>query len=206
MPKRKPVSTVVATFVARLQSLELTRAKMERLYAQSMVAKRDVEHIYGAIFLGAYASFEGMLEDMFFKLLTARVRLPRSVRSKVTFRSDVVARGVVFGDRKYVDWVPYDRTTKRAENLFYGGRPFTKLNSNEKGLIKAVCTIRNAIAHQGGHARKLFDKEVVSNLTLAPRERTPTGFLRSLHSSAPNVTRYEQLIGDLTSIARNLAR
>ena len=179
---------------------------MERLYSESLVAKRDVEHIYGAIFLGAYASFEGMLEDLFLKLLTARVRLPRSVRSKVIFRSDLAARGVVFGERKYVDWVPYDRTTKRAESLFYGGRPFSKLDANEKNLIKAVCIIRNAIAHQSGHARKQFDKEVVSNLTLAPRERTPTGFLRSLHSSAPNVTRYEQLIGDLISIARNLAR
>ena len=179
---------------------------MERLYAQSMVAKRDVEHIYGAIFLGAYASFEGMLEDLFLKLLTARVRLPRSVRSKVTFRSDIVARTIIFEGRNYVDWLPYERTLKRAENLFYGGRPFTRLDSNEKGLIKAVCTIRNAIAHQSGHARKQFDKDVVSNLTLAPRERTPTGFLRSLHSSAPSVTRYEQLIRDLTAIARNLVR
>src|ERR1700675_1105239 len=173
---------------------------MERLYTQSMVAKRDVEHIYGAIFLGAYASFEGMLEDLFLKLLTGRVKFPRSVRTKVTFRSDMVARADVFGDRKYVDWVPYERTVKRAETLFYSGLPFTKLDSNEEDLIKVVCTIRNAIAHQSGHARKKFDNEVVSNLTLAPRERTPTGFLRSLHSSAPNVTRYEQLIGDLTSI------
>src|SRR6266849_9819453 len=105
---------------------------MERLYTQSMIAKRDVEHIYGAIFLGVYASFEGMLEDLFLKLLTARVRVPHSVRSKVTFRSDMTARGVVFGDRKYLDWVPYDRTVKRAENLFYGGRPFTRLDANEK--------------------------------------------------------------------------
>jgi hypothetical protein len=178
---------------------------MERLYAQSMVAKRDVEHIYGALFLGAFASLEGMLEDLFLKLLTGRVRVPRSVRSKVTFRSDMVARGVVFGDRKYVDWTPYDRTLKRAETLFYGGRPFSKLDPNEIGVIKMVCTIRNAVAHQSGHARKQFDKEVISQLTLPPRERTPTGFLRSIHSSAPDVTRYEQLIGDLTSIARNLA-
>jgi hypothetical protein len=179
---------------------------MERLRAQAMVANRDVEHIYGAIFLGAYALFEGMLEDLFLKLLTARLKPPGSVRSKVTFRSDMTARGVVFGERKYVDWVPYDKTLKRAEFLFYGGRPFTKLNSGEKDLIKVVCTVRNAIAHQGGHARKRFDNEVVSKLTLAPRERTPTGFLRSLHSSTPDVTRYEQLIGELTSIARNLAK
>lgn len=178
---------------------------MERLYARSLVAKRNVEHIYGALFIGAFASFEGMLEDLFLKLLTGRVRVPRSVRSKVTFRSDIVARGIVFGDHKYLDWTPYDRTLKRAERLFYGGRPFSKLDPNEIGRIKMLCAIRNAVAHQSAHARKQFDKEVISNLILTPRERTPTGFLRSLHSSTPDVTRYEQLIGDLTSIARNLA-
>lgn len=192
--------------MTRLQGLEQTRAKMERLYAQSMVAKRGVEHIYGAIFLGAYTSLEAMLEDLFFKLLTSRLRAPHSVQSKAVFRSDLAARAVVLGDRKYLDWVPYERTLKRAESFFYGGRPFSRLSPNDIARIKAVCVIRNAIAHKEGHARRLFDREIVSANTLAPRERTPTGYLRSLHSTSPNVTRYEQLIGDLTSIARNLVR
>lgn len=115
---------------------------MERLCAQSMVGKRDTEHVYGAIFISACASFEAMVEDLFFKLLTSRVRCPGSVQSKVAFRSDLAARGVVFGDRKYLDWVPYDLTVKRAETLFYGGRPFTKINSNEKALIKKACVIK----------------------------------------------------------------
>jgi hypothetical protein len=171
-----------------------------------MVAKWDVEHIYGAIFIGAFTAFEAMIEDLFFKLLTSRVKAPQSVRSKVIFRSGATARAVVFGDRKYLDWVPYDRTVQRAENLFYGGRPFTRLDSNDISRIKTICIIRNAIAHKEGHARRQFERDVVSALTLAPRERTPTGFLRSLHSTAPNVTRYEQLVGDLTSIARTIAR
>lgn len=177
---------------------------MERLYANSMVARRDVEHIYGAIFLAAYASFEGLLEDLFLKLLTGRVKMPHSIRCKAVFRSDTAARGVVFGDRKYLDWVPYDRTIKRAESHFYGGRPFTRLDDNEKRLVGQVCIIRNAIAHQSRHARTKFDREVVANFILAPRERTPTAFLRSLNSTAPDVTRYEQLIAELTSIARSL--
>lgn len=147
-----------------------------------------------------------MLEDLFLKLLTARVKCPRSVRSKVAFRSDAVAKDVVFGHRPYLNWVPYDETEKRAGILFYGGRPFTKLTPNEKAQIKKAFLIRNAIAHREGHARRKFDKEIVSSLSLAPRERTPTAFLRSFHSITPNVTRYEQMIGDLVSIARNLVR
>jgi hypothetical protein len=190
----------------RVRSLEQTRTKMEDLFANAAVAKRDVEHVYGAIFVAACASFEAMIEDLFLKLLTGQVRVPRSVKVKATFRSDLAARDVVFGDRKYLDWIPYDRTIKRAESLFYGGRPFSKLGNNEKVVIKEAFLIRNAIAHKEGHARRQFDVEVANKRVLRPRDRTPTSFLRSLHSTGPDVTQYEQFIGELTSIARNLAR
>ena len=190
----------------RLRVLEKTRAKMETLYAQSLVGKRDVEHIYGAIFIGAYTAFESMLEDLFLKLLTSSVKASRSVKSKATFNSAAAARSIVFGGKNYLDWIPYDKTLERAEQFFYSGQPFTKLSSHEKGRIKTVCLIRNAIAHSSSHARKQFDVSVVSTLTLQPRERTPNGLLRSLHSTTPNVTRYEQLVGDLTSIAHSLTR
>jgi len=191
--------------VIRLQGLERTRIKMEQLYSESRVAKRDIEHIYGALLLSAYSSFEVMLEDLFLRLLTSK-KLPKSIESKATFRSLQAARSIVFGERKYLDWIPYDRTLRRAESHFYGGRPFTQLDANERTRIKELCLVRNAIAHNKGYARRQFEREIVSNLVLAPRERTPNGFLRSLHSLAPNVTRYEQLIADLTAIARSLVK
>ena len=195
---------MVSAFIGRLRGLEHTRANMENLFRSSLIPKRDVEHLYGAIFLAVYAAFEAMVEDLFLKLLTRRVSGPRSVRSKAEFGSYSVARAIAFGGRPYVDWVPYDNTLKRAELHFYGARPFSKLSQHEKGVIKDVCTIRNAVAHQSGYARKVFDRHIIARLTLAPRERTPTAFLRSLHSSAPDVTRYEELVSELISIARNL--
>jgi hypothetical protein len=204
LAKRRPAASVVDAFAARLRGLEQTRRNIERLCGQSLMGRRDAEHVYGAIFIAACAAFEAMLEDLFLKLLTARVTCPRSVRSKVSFGSDAVAKDVVFGKRPYLSWVPYEETEKRAEALFYGGRPFTRLTASEKSQIKKTFLVRNAIAHKEGHARRRFDKEIISGLTLAPRQRTPTAYLRSLHSMTPNVTRYEQLMGDLVSIARNL--
>lgn len=188
----------------RFLTLERTRAKMEILYRQSKVARRDVEHIYGAVFLTAFASFEGMIEELFLRMLARRVSIPAKVRPKTTFRSSGVARDIVFGGRHYVDWVPYERTTERAELFFSGGRPFSNLDQNERRIIHAACIVRNAIAHQGRHARQQFNAHIVSRYTLAPRERTPAGFLRSLHSSAPNITRYEELVSELAVLARKL--
>lgn len=204
MPSTKPASSVADGFAARLRGLERARARMERLHAESTVTTRDLEHMYGAIFLAAVALFEASIEDLFLKLLTGRVRLPNPVRPRASFRSDAAARTVVFSGHKYLDWTPYDRTLKRAEVLFYDGRPFTGLTNVEQHTIKRACIIRNAIAHRSAHAATQFRKGIVEQLTLAPRERTPTGFLRSLHSTAPDVTRYEQIVGDLLSISRKL--
>lgn len=197
-------STVYDALGARLSSLERTRAKMEQLHSEGRVARRDVEHAYGGIFLTAFSSLESLIEDLFLKLLVARVRPPANVNPRVFFKSDVVARQIVFAGRHYVDWIPYHRTTDRANLFFSGGRPFEALGDPEREVLESASIIRNAIAHQSRHARRTFDDRVVARYVLAPRERTPTGFLRSLYSAAPNVTRYEQLASEMSLIARKL--
>lgn len=152
----------------------------------------------------AFASVESLIEDLFLKLLVRRVAAPSGVNPRVIFKSDMVARQIVFAGRNYVDWIPYSRTTERANLFFSGGRPFQVLGNPERETLESAAIIRNAIAHQSGHARRTFDDKIVARYVLAPRERTPTGFLRSLHSAAPNVTRYEQLASDLSLIARIL--
>lgn len=177
---------------------------MEQLYFEGRVARRDVEHAYGAIFLTAFSSLESLIEDLFLKLLVARVAAPPGVNPRVIFKSDVVAREIVFAGRKYVDWIPYHRTTERANLFFSGGRPFQTLGKPDMDTLESASIIRNAIAHVSRYARRTFDDKVAAKYVLAPRERTPTGFLRSFHSAAPNVTRYEQLASEMSLIARKL--
>ncbi len=179
---------------------------MESLYARSLASGRDVYHAYGAIFLTAVSSFEGMIEDLFVKLLVGRVAPPRGVRPRVKFASDKVAREVVLGGRNYADWLPYNRMKTRAEAFFAGGRPFTSLSRADKEFLEAIWCIRNALAHQSRHAKRLFEHEVIAGTPLLPRERTPTGYLRSIHSSNPIVTQYEQLATELSTIAHRLCR
>lgn len=179
---------------------------MESLFAASSVGRGDIEHIYGAIFFTAHASFESMIEELFLKLLVSRVAPPKGSNPRVILKSDRVAKEIVFAGRPYVDWVPYDRTIERAKLFFSGAHPFVDLDENDKATIKQATIIRNVIAHQGAYARSEFTKKVIANLLLTPRERTPAGFLRSLYSVAPSVTRYEQLTAEMTSIAMKLVR
>jgi hypothetical protein len=204
VPKKKPASSAAKALIARLQQLEHTRSKMEHLFSDSRIAKRDLEHAYGAIFLAAFSAFEGMIEDLFLKLLAARISPPKGTRPLIRFRSDLVARNVVFGGRNYVDWFPYDRTTDRAKLFFASGRPFSNLDKNDSKVIEGLCIIRNALAHKSHHARHRFDDEVIAGKPLLPKERTPAGYLRSLHSIGPNVTRYEQLVQEITELAQRL--
>ena len=211
-------STAAETFVSRLRSLEYTRRKVEGLFAQSLVARRDVEHVYGSIFLAIVTSFEGLIEELFLGLLTRRYSAPAGVHPRVIFRSDRVAREVVFEGRNYINWFPYNETEARAERFFRGGRPFKRqptagpgrgrasrmLNDADFTSMMRVWRTRNAIAHQSAFARRKFEEDVVGTTPLRPRERTPAGFLRSIIRVAPAQTRYEQIASELAAITYKL--
>jgi hypothetical protein len=206
VPRIRSHSTVIEPLLARLQRLEATRIKLESLLLKDKVSRRDIEHIYGALFLSAVTAFEGMLEVLFMKLLTRRLKHPRRIRALVEFESDIIARRVVFGGRSYVDWLPYEQTTGRAKLFFASGRPFTHLEKPEKKSVEAWCAIRNALAHQSRFAQRRFHELIVAPRTLLPREKRPSSFLRSLHSTAPSVTQYEQIVGEMVSVAKKITR
>jgi hypothetical protein len=181
-------SALAAGYVARLSSLERTRAKVEDLYRRNLVARRDVERLYGAVFLSSVTSFESLIEELFVGLLSSNIIAPIGVRTRVAFRSRAVAREVVFAKRPYVDWLPYGHTEARAQVFFRAGRPFTGLDKADKGFLERVCLVRNALVHQSRHAQNRFTSDVIGNMALLPREKSPTGFLRSLFRFAPDQT------------------
>ena len=206
MPKPNKHSTVCNSFLVRLKRFELTRVKLESLYARRRVSRRDLEHTYGALFLAAITSFEGMLEILFLKLLCKKFAHPKKIRALVEFDSDSTARRIVFGGRNYVDWLPYEQTIGRARLFFASGRPFTYLEKQDRKAIEIWCVTRNALAHQSHFAQRRFYELVIEPRTLLPNEKRPTAFLRSLHSTAPDVTQYEQLAGEMISVAKKLVR
>lgn len=169
---------------------------------ESRIGRRDLEHVYGTIFLTAVSSFEALLEELFLGLLGRTIRASRRVRPRAEFRSAIAVREIVFGGRRYVDWLPYtEYTTKRAKLFFAGGHPFTELVQSDLDTLAKIVKIRNALAHSSTYALETFRNEVVGNKPLLLAERSPAGFLRSTLRVAPVQTRYEHFAAELSSVA-----
>lgn len=166
--------------------------------------RRDVEQVYAGLYLDAVTSLENVIEELFIGLLVGRIRSVQSnTVPRVTFKSSEVAREVVFGGQNYVDWLPIDRTEKRAKAFFRNGTPFTNTVSY-RGTIEGFLSVRNAIAHKSSHSQRVFEQRMIDSMPLISREKTPAGYLRSIYRSAPTATRYEYLVSDMGVVAREL--
>lgn len=192
-------------FTGHLSEILKTHRKAERLAFNKTLVRRDLDLLYAGLLLDAVTSFERFLEDLFVGLLTTRLVHPSSqVNCRVTFRSNTVCREVINGGRSYVDWLPYDHTRKRAKSFFTGGRPFCDLPKPIQGKLDRIVYIRNAIAHRSNHSLRQFDTKVTQGLTLLTHEQTPTGFLRTVYATHPQQTRFDEVLIDLSSVARKL--
>lgn len=203
----RPSHSLANELIGHLRNIEKTRAKMETLFSSGAIVRRDIEQVYAGLYMNAITSLEHVIENLFIGLLvgslTARTT---AIVPRVTFRSNSVARDVVFGGQNYVDWFPYDRTVKRAKAFFRAGMPFTSLTSSDKHILERLLYIRNAIAHPSSHAKHMFEEKVIGTLPLTTREKTPMGFLRSPFRIAPYQTRYETVISEMVYIANILCR
>ena len=206
MPRN--TSVLFHSLTRRLSDLELTRKKVESLAAQGLLAKRDVDTVYEALFLRAFTELEGFIEDLFFGLLARRLRHPSSsVRARVKLKSHMVAREIVLAGDKYVDWFPYERHTKRlAETFFTGGRPFCSLSPADLNELEKLVILRNAIAHRSSHALSTSERKVTRQLPLRPREKSPVGFLRGQIRIAPPQTRFEATMSTIVQLGQKLSR
>ena len=176
---------------------------MEKYVRQDLLVRRDIEQVYAGLYVEIVASFERFLENLFVELLVKKVRCGQiSVKPKMLFPSRDMAREIINGGRKYVDWLPYENhTEKRAKIFIFDGLPFTSLSQANKKQLDEVLLIRNAIAHKSKHALHQFNVKVISGLSLTTSERTPCGFLRSVARNSPQQTQYEVRVLVLAEIA-----
>jgi len=197
----KSTESLSNLFTSRLQSLEFTRKKVNYLFSKKRIVRRDIEQIYQGLFLESVAGFEHYVEDLFLGLATKKI-IPHSQRTalKVSFSSGQTARAVIFGNNKYCDWLPYNRTIERAEKYFKEGHPFSIINSSEEAEIKNFVYIRHAIAHKSEHAKKQFEDKVIGSTSLSPRERKVGAYLFGSFRSSPSQTRYENLVIEMATM------
>lgn len=206
----RPSAELAKAFGRRLRSIELSRQKIERLALAGKLGRKDAELVYQGLYLSAFVAFEGFLENLFIGLLVSGggVDSGRSdVAPRIVIRSHKIARELVLGaGRKYVDWLPYNKTKELASLYFVGGRPFSDLSENHIGTLSKCATIRNAIAHRSEHSQRQFEEKVIGSTNILPAERKPETYLRGRFRSHPPQTRFENLVTSLLIVARELSR
>ena len=198
-------SSLADKFIVHTQELEKTRSKMEALFTGGQVDFIDIEQVYSGIYLDIFTEFEITIENLFLGLLSGSLysrKIP--IKRKAKIQSVSMTQQIVFGDRQYLDWLPYkDKTIPRAEDYFVDGKPFTLLTPAQKSNLDNYCIIRNALAHKSDIAKIKFQR-LINGLSLLPREKSPTGYLRSCPYSASTQTQYEIFVWELIGMTKNL--
>ena len=201
----RPANSAHAELAAHARGLNLYLGRLERLTRGGTVPSADVQRAYAGAFLSFYVDLERGIEDVFMGLLMGRLTVTRpQVRSLVAIDSEVVARRVVRGDRRFVDWLPYQLTRDRAEAFFSNGEPFASISETQARPLERVRIVRNALAHGGGHAVRLFEKTFTDGVALPPEQRRPAGYLRGQH--AVWQTRFEYLLADAVLVVKTLCQ
>jgi hypothetical protein len=176
----KPSNLIARAVVARARTIEHHIDRMEKLYLAREILRSDINRIYAGAFLTYFTFLERSIEQLFMGLLMNRLTMSqRDVRSLIDVRSEVVVRRVVAGERRYVDWIPFDeRLRRRAKAFLAGGRPFSTVSLADRKVLERAALIRNALAHDSTFAIRQFSLAFVDGLGLPPEQHSPPGYLR----------------------------
>lgn len=189
----KPASTVADSLKRSARGTQGYLDRLERLCTAGALSGRDVTRAYEGAFLTYYTGLERHLERLFLGLVMARVTPSgRKTRALVQIASDRTARQVISGDRPFADWLPIDRTTKRAARFLSEGRPFDRLRPVDHEVFERMHIIRNAVAHRSSHASRRFKSQLIDGQGIPVYQQTPAGYLRGAH--APGQSRLSYLM------------
>src|SRR5438046_7944242 len=118
---------------------------MEGLCVEGSVTRQDVERAYSGGLLEFHAFLERSIERLFVGRMRSRlVHSSARVRSLIGVESDAVAHKIIIGERRYVDWLPFEgRTMKRARAFFAWGLPFGNLVTANQLSFDWLSTVSN---------------------------------------------------------------
>lgn len=202
----KKAKIIADDLIAHYASLEKTRLKIEKVFDDGNIGKRDVEKIYDGLFVNVVGSFENFLEELFLGLLSNKLSVSFSLKTRVNFTSIQSARKVLLGNDKYLKWLPYDYTTNLADIYFLGKNPFNRLEASDKFNLSQIICIRNAVAHKSPYSIEKFEKNIISNTRLLRSEKNPSSFLRANFRTNPNQTRYENYVNLIAQIVVKISK
>lgn len=190
----------------KLKGIESTRLKVELLFNEGVIVKRDLVVAYSGLVINAVTAFENYLEELFFLIMTGKSSFRKEVRPiarSITKLSKKDIRSLVVGDNRYINWLPYDLTEKRSLAYLVEGNPFKRLKGPDKESLNKIAKIRNVIAHTSEFSEESFQK-LIGDEILPPRERTPIGYLRSVYRTSPTMIRFQLLTGEIVRMSNKL--
>ncbi len=190
----------------KLRDIEFTRLKVESLFREKVIVKRDLDVAYSGLVINAVTSFENYLEKLFFLIMSGKSLFHNDVQPivrSISKLSEKDIRSLVLGDNRYINWLPYDLTVKRSSAYLVEGNPFKKLKGQDTESLKKIVKIRNVIAHSSPFSEESF-QNLISDATLPPRERTPIGYLRSVYRTSPTMIQFQSLTGEIIRMSNKL--
>lgn len=194
--------TVARDVQARANGLNQHAKRLEALHDRGEISQVDINRVYAGAFISYNSFLENAIEELFLGLITGRIT-QRGCLSLVSIRSALVARRVVFGGRKYADWLPYNQNTMpRAEAFLSSGRPFSDLSKPDRNRLDSLATLRNAAAHESSHSLKQFRRVFTDGHPLPPQHLKPAGYLRGQHTLTQK--RFEYLLSESVQIVNRL--
>ena len=200
------MSRLIVDYFTKLQRhykvLEKTRQKVEYLFNKKLLTKTEVEQTYGTLFTNAVIGFEHFIEELFFDLLTDRLKYNK-IKPLVIFKNESIAYNIILGTNSYINWLPYDYTERYADIYFKEGLPFKSITPQDKTMLKKASYIRNALVHRSRFSYSKYEKNVLCNLPLASKEKSPEKFLRGIFTT-PSKTRFEIYVEEIASIAQKI--
>jgi hypothetical protein len=179
---------------------------MEGLLASGSIDLNDIQHLYAGLYMELFTEFESLLEELFFGLFNGTYfsrHYTVTRKSRISPVSEI--QPIVYGGKAYVNWLPYkENTLKRAKLYFDLGEPFQQLTNPEIQLISNYHILRNAIAHKSPNSLDKFNN-IIAGLPLLPREKTPTGYLRSIPAGIGQ-NQFQIAVGELKILANKLCK
>ena len=150
-------------------------------HSSSPMSWRQSSELIEGIFMKFYVRWEDYQESVFLAYLMGKPRSNgRVVRAHFVPRDTKHARQVYLDRRGFSDWTAPEVVLERSDLLLHNGGPFRRALASRTSELQELKTLRNAIAHNSGPARKSFEKLVRNRLTYMPPNTTPGTFLTSI--------------------------
>jgi hypothetical protein len=187
----KPASSIASSLKRSARGTQGYLDRLEKLHSAGHISQRDVTRSYEGAFLAYYTGLERHIERLFMGLIMSRLSPsgPKT-RALVQISSDQTAHRVVSGGKRFSDWLPIEKTTKRAETYLSGGRPFDRLRPVDYEVLNRMHIIRNAVAHRSSHANLRFRRQLIEGNGIPPHQQTPAGYLRGQHTTGQSRLSY----------------